>query len=84
MLAMSAQIAPDWWVNMMTWMPLSGISSAMRRYAATMLRRNASSSPWIARLRRLSHTQPANSGGGFLRSQAMKNSRISSYLTASP
>ncbi len=23
-------------------------------------------------------------GGGFLRSQAMKNSRISSYLTASP
>ena len=30
MFAMSAQIEPDWWVNMMTWMPLSGMHSVMR------------------------------------------------------
>ena len=30
MLAMSAQIEPYWWVNMMTWIPLSGMHSVMR------------------------------------------------------
>ena len=30
MFAMSAQMAPDWWVNMMIWMPFSGMHSVMR------------------------------------------------------
>src|SRR5664279_1095670 len=58
--------------------------SVMRVYAATMLRRKLSSSPFIASERRLSQTQSANSGGGILRSHAMKYSRISSNFTASP
>ena len=49
-----------------------------------MPRRKSSPSPLMASERRLSQTQSANSGGGFLRSQAMKKSRISSYFTASP
>ena len=49
-----------------------------------MPRRKSSPSPLMASERRLSQIQSANSGGGFLRSQAMKNSRISSYFTASP
>jgi hypothetical protein len=60
---------PDWWVNMMTWMPLSGMHSVMRLYAATMARRNPSSSPVMASDRRLSQTQFENSGGGVRRSQ---------------
>ena len=30
MLAMSAQMEPDWCVNMMTWIPLSGMHSVTR------------------------------------------------------
>ena len=30
MFAMSAQIPPDWWVNMITWIPLSGMHSVIR------------------------------------------------------
>src|ERR1035438_5027543 len=49
-----------------------------------MRRRKSSSSPLMANDRRLSQTQSANSGGGSLRNHEIKNSRISSYLTASP
>src|ERR1035441_8638993 len=49
-----------------------------------MPRRKFSSSPLMASERRLSQVQFANSEGGFLRSHAMKNSKISSYFTASP
>ena len=48
-----------------------------------MPRRKSSPEPLMARSRRESQVHWSKGGGGFLRSQAMKNSVISWYITAS-